>query len=233
MSTQSPEKDGELAFLGGLARTTSRRNFLQWSGITIAVAAVGCSDGTVGPNPSGSVDLGSGDTGVLNYAYALEQLEAAFYTKVVTSFYTGASAGEQTILTDIKNHEVIHRNFLKAALGSAAIADLTVDFTSINFTDRASVLGAAKAFEDLGVSAYNGAGKLIVSPDYLVLAGKIVSVEARHAAAIRDLLQANSFAGSDVVNANGLDQAKAPSEVLAAADVYITTTVTANNLPTS
>ena len=233
MSTQSPEKDGELAFLGGLARTTSRRNFLQWSGITIAVAAVGCSDGTVGPTPSGSVDLGSGDTGVLNYAYALEQLEAAFYTKVVTSFYTGASAGEQTILTDIKNHEVIHRNFLKAALGSAAIADLTVDFTSINFTDRASVLGAAKAFEDLGVSAYNGAGKLIVSPDYLVLAGKIVSVEARHAAAIRDLLQANSFAGSDVVNANGLDQAKAPSEVLAAADVYITTTVTANNLPTT
>ena len=83
------------------------------------------------------------------------------------------------------------------------------------------------------MSAYNGAGKLLTNPDYLVLAGKIVSVEARHAAAIRDLLQANSFAGSDVVNANGLDQAKAPSEVLAAADVYITTTVTANNLPTT
>jgi ferritin-like protein len=225
----------ELDFLGGLARSTSRRNFLQWSGITIAVVTVGCSDdnSNVGPNPAGAVDLGSGDTGVLNYAYALEQLEAAFYTKVVAGFYTGASAAEQTILTDIKNHEVIHRDFLKAALGSAAIADLAVDFTSINFTDRASVLGAAKTFEDLGVAAYNGAGKLIASPDYLVLAGKIVSVEARHAAAIRDLLQANSFAGSDVVNANGLDQAKAPSEVLAAADVYITTTVTANNLPTT
>jgi Ferritin-like domain len=225
----------ELNFLDGLARSTSRRNFLQWSGITIAVAAVGCSDdnSNLGPNPTGAVDLGSGDTGVLNYAYALEQLEAAFYTQVVASFYAGASAGEQTILTDIKNHEVIHRNFLKAALGSAAIADLAVDFTSINFSDRSSVLGAAKAFEDLGVSAYNGAGKLLTNPDYLVLAGKIVSVEARHAAAIRDLLQANSFAGSDVVNANGLDQAKAPSEVLAGADVYITTTVTANNLPTT
>ena len=225
----------ELNFLDGLARSTSRRNFLQWSGITIAVAAVGCSDdnNNVGPNPAGAVDLGSGDTGVLNYAYALEQLEAAFYTQVVASFYAGASAGEQAILTDIKNHEVIHRDFLKAALGSAAIADLAVDFTSITFTDRASVLGAAKTFEDLGVAAYNGAGKLLTTPDYLVLAGKIVSVEARHAAAIRDLLQANSFAGSDVVNANGLDQAKAPSEVLAAADVYITTTVTANNLPTT
>lgn len=225
----------ELNFLDGLARSTSRRNFLQWSGLTIAVAAVGCSDDNgsgLGP-PSGGVDLGSGDTGVLNYAYALEQLEAAFYTQVVASFYAGASADEQTILTDIKNHEVIHRDFLKAALGSAAIADLQVDFTSVNFADRSSVLGAAKTFEDLGVAAYNGAGKLLTTSDNLVVAGKIVSVEARHAAAIRDLLQANSFAGSDVVNANGLDQAKAPSEVLSAADAYITTTVTANNLPTS
>ena len=27
-----------------------------------------------------AVDLGEGDVGILNYAYALEQLEAAFYT---------------------------------------------------------------------------------------------------------------------------------------------------------
>ncbi len=232
MSTKLPEKDSELRFLDRLARSTGRRTFLQWSGITIAVAAVGCSDNN-GPTPPTGVDLGSGDPGVLNYAYALEQLEAAFYTQVVASFYAGANAGEQSILTDIKNHEVIHRDFLKAALGSAAIANLTVDFTSITFTDRASVLGAAKTFEDLGVAAYNGAGKLLLSPDYLLLAGKIVSVEARHAAAIRDLLVANSFAGSDVVNGNGLDRAFTPSEVLTLADPYITTTITANNLPTT
>jgi hypothetical protein len=235
MSTKLPEKGGELGFLDQLARTSSRRSFLQWSGLTIAVAAVGCSDnnGNVEPNPDGSVDLGSGDTGVLNYAYALEQLEAAFYTQVVASFYAGAPANEQSILTDIKNHEVIHRDYLKGALGSAAIANLTVDFTSVNFADRSSVLGAAKTFEDLGVAAYNGAGKLLTSPDFLLVAGKIVSVEARHAAAIRDLLQPNSFAASDVVDGNGLDQAKEPTEVLTAADPYITTTVTANNLPTT
>jgi ferritin-like protein len=225
----------ELNFLDGLARSTGRRNFLQWSGITIAVAAIGCDSGSSsGPaTNSGDVDLGSGDIGVLNYAYALEQLEAAFYTQVVASFYAGATADEQAILTDIKDHEVVHRDFLKAALGSAAIQNLTVDFTSVTFTDRASVLGAAKAFEDLGVAAYNGAGKLLTSADYLLLAGKIVSVEARHAAAIRDLLQANSFAGSDVVDANGLDRAFTTSQVLTAADPYITTTVTATNLPTT
>jgi hypothetical protein len=228
----------ELNFLDGLARSTSRRTFLHWSGVTVAVAALGCSDDDsgVGPGPgSGSaVDLGSGDNGVLNYAYALEQLEAAFYTQVVAgAYYSGAPSNEQSILSDIRNHEVIHRDFLKAALGGAAIADLQVDFTSVNFADRASVLGAARTFEDLGVAAYNGAGKLLTNPDYLLVAGKIVSVEARHAAAIRDLLQANSFAGSDVVNANGLDQAKTPSEVLTAADGYITTEVTASNLPTT
>jgi hypothetical protein len=239
MSMKLPETGGELDFLDQLARTTSRRNFLQWSGITLAVAAVGCSDdnSNTSPNPNpngGAVDLGTGDTGVLNYAYALEQLEAAFYTQVVAgAYYSGAPAAEQTILTDIKNHEVIHRDFLKAALGSKAIADLAVDFTSVNFGDRASVLGTARTFEDLGVAAYNGAGHLITNPDYLLLAGKIVSVEARHAAAIRDLLQPASFAASDVVDANGLDKAKTPAEVLAAADPFITTSVTANNLPTT
>jgi hypothetical protein len=235
METRLLQGEGELNFLDRLVRTTGRRNFLQWAGVTIGVVALGCSDddgGGVGPEPA--VDLGSGDIGVLNYAYALEQLEAAFYTQVVAgAYFNAAPALEQVILTDIKNHEVIHRDFLKAALGAAAIADLQVTFANVDFGDRLSVLGAARTFEDLGVAAYNGAGRLLTTPDYLVVAGRIVSVEARHAAAIRDLLQPNSFAASDVVDANGLDRALAPSEVLAAADVYITTDVTASNLPTS
>lgn len=237
MSTKIPEGEAELRFLDRLARTRGRRTFLHWSGLTIAVAALGCSDdngGGVEPPPGDdSVNLGTGDTGVLNYAYALEQLEAAFYTQVVASFYGGATAGEQAMLTDIRDHEVIHRDFLKAALGSAAIADLAVDFTSVNLADRTQVLGAARTFEDLGVAAYNGAGKLLTTPDYLLVAGKIVSVEARHAAAIRDLVEANSFAGSDVVDPNGLDRALGPTEVLAAADTYVTTTINASGLPTS
>lgn len=93
-----------------------------------------------------------------------------------------------------------------AALGNNAIRDLEVDFSTINFTSRDSVLGTAKAFEDLGVSAYNGAGRYIASADYLLLAGKIVSVEARHAAYIRDLISNGSFADSTVINGDGLDK---------------------------
>lgn len=223
----------ELEFLAGVARATNRRTFLQWSGITIGVVALGCSDDNGPPGTGTEVNLGTMDIGVLNYAYALEQLEAAFYSKVVTSFYTGASAAEQSILTDIKNHEVIHRDFLKAALGPNAIAELTVDFTSVNFTDRMSVLTTARTFEDLGVSAYNGAGQLLTNPDYLVVAGRIVSVEARHASAIRDLLVANSFANGEVVNSMGLDAVRNPTEVLGLADPFITNTINASGLPTS
>jgi hypothetical protein len=236
MTTRLLEGEGELNFLDRLARTTGRRNFLQWAGVTIGVVALGCSDDDdtgVGLPPTDGVDLGSGDTGVLNYAYALEQLEAAFYTQVVASFYAGAPADEQAILTDIRNHEVIHRDYLRGALGAAAIADLEVNFTSVDFANRASVLGAARTFEDLGVAAYNGAGKLLTTPANLVNAGRIVSVEARHAAAIRDLLLPASFAGSDVVDANGLDRASDPAAVLLAADPYVVTTINASGLPTS
>lgn len=210
-----------------------RRKFLSVLGISaaaaVAVTAVSCKkDG----DDSG-VNLGSGDVGVLNYAYALEQLEAAFYTQVVASLYSGITATEQAYLTDIRDHEIAHREFFKAALGGNAIGSLEVDFSSVNFSSRDSVLATAKAFEDLGVSAYNGAGKLLTDGNNLLIAGKIVSVEARHAALIRDLISNGTFADSSVVNAQGLDLARTPAEVLAIAGTYVKTKLNASNLPTS
>ena len=179
-----------------------RREFLGKLAVTASVAGIitACNKDDGGGSSNGGIDLGSGDVGILNYAYALEQLEAAFYTAVIDSQYSGISSDEVALLTDIRDHEVGHREFFKAALGSAAIPGLEVDFSSIDFSSRDSVLGTAKAFEDLGVSAYNGAGKLIASTDYLLVAGKIVSVEARHAAYIRDLISYGSFADNSVID---------------------------------
>jgi hypothetical protein len=220
--------------------TISRRGFLQAAiGMTAAAVVIGCSDDTASPGTGGDVNLGGGDTGVLNYAYALEQLEAAFYTQVTASFFAGATAEEKQVLADLRDHEIAHREFLKAALGSNAIGALEVNFGSINFNDRQSVLTTARTFEDLGVAAYNGAGKLFSTTqggrDLLTIAGKIVSVEARHAAAIRDLLapRTTAFASAEVVDANGLDKAMAPAQVLAAAAPFIRTKINASNLPTS
>lgn len=217
----------------GQKSKTSRRTLLKWSGGGLAmIAMAGGFLPNFGISAALAADLGSGDIGILNYAYALEQIEAAFYTKAMNAPYAGMSAAEKSILTDIRDHEVQHREFLKKALGSKAIPSLNVNFSKVNFASRTSVLGTAKVFEDLGVSAYNGAGHLIKNGDYLLAAGKIVSVEARHAATIRLLLSPNSasFAGRDVVDKNGLDGAKLPAAVLKAAGPFIKTPVTANSL---
>jgi len=226
----------------------SRRRFFTYAGLSAVTAATlaACQKDLRGgqPNapfamadphnmPANTVNLGSGDIAILNYAYALEQLEAAFYIKATASLYAGATSKEKTYLEDIRDHEIAHREFFKTALGKKAIGPLLFNFSSIDFGSRASVLGTAKAFEDLGVSAYNGAGELLQSADYLLLAGKIVSVEARHAAAIRDLLRYNSFADASVVNNDGLDVSRKPSEVLQIAGTYIETKIIANNLPTA
>lgn len=215
-----------------------RRLFLRYAGAAVAGGAfiASCKSEENPTTVPTTVDLGTGDIGILNYAYALEQLEAAFYTQVIATPYTGMTDAEKAILTDIMNHEIIHREFFKAALGTMAIPGLTPNFTGITFTDRTSVLTTAKAFEDLGVSAYNGAGNLIKSGDYLLLAGKIVSVEARHAAAIRDLLNPKSadFAGDDVVApSTGLDVASKPTAVLPIAQTFVSTPLSGANLPTA
>ena len=232
-------------FQDALRAPLQRKSFLKYtaiSGITMALGLEACKKDNTPANPAQFTDVGSGDTGILNFAYALEQLEAAFYIKVNASFYSNITAEEKQILTDIMNHEVAHRDFFKAALGASAIKQLTADFSSVNFSDRASVLSTAKALEDTGVSAYNGAGKYIQSADYLTLAGKIVSVEARHASAIRDLLMPKtaSFAGDDVVNpTSGLDYSRTPNatdsthpmSIVATANTFLTTKISASKLP--
>ncbi len=225
----------------GLLAPVPRRSFLRYSGAGLALGGLylaGCSkDDTTGPSGgpgggTGLIDVGTGDTGILNFAYGLEQLEAAFYTQVVAgAYFTGvASAAEKAIFSDLKDHEIIHREFFKAAIATGRISDALVpDFSGIDFSQRTTtsgklgVLQAAMAFEDLGVAAYNGAGRFITSADYLTLAGKIVSVEARHAAVIRELLATNTFVASDVVDVTGtgLEKSKRPQVVLATANTFL------------
>ncbi len=96
--------------------------------------------------------------------------------------------GERSLLQDIKAHEIAHRTFFARTLGGNRIPDLTPNFSAVDFSSSASVLGTAATFEDLGVAAYNGGGAAIQSPKILAAAGSIVSVEARHAATIHTII---------------------------------------------
>ena len=228
----------------GSRSARSRRDFLRaagLAGVTLSVGSVmaACTDTSTSPlvagGPSRAVVQGNNvtldfrqDIDVLNYAYALEQLEAAFYTQVVATagFEFRFSPTEQTVLRDLRDHEIVHREFLRAALGTSAIPDLTVNFSSINFTNRDSVLNTAVTFEDLGVGAYNGAGRYLMNEDFLEVAGKIVSVEARHASAIRALRGGNY---TTAFAPNAFDDALTPTRVLAAARPFIVQNITAVN----
>jgi hypothetical protein len=216
--------------------SVKRRQFLKYAGAgaaAVTLFAMGCKKDSPGPGMEGKgFYFGSGDIAILNYAYALEQLEAAFYTWVVAQPYGGISDWEKTLLTDIRDHEIAHREFFKAALGNSAINTLEFDFSAVNASNRESVLGMAKVFEDLGVSAYNGAGWLIQNVNYLALAGKIVSVEARHASLIRDLIENGTFADGSVIDDNGLDVSNSPTIVLQAAAPFIKSDIDVSDLPT-
>lgn len=229
----------EANFAQPLYTPIKRRSFFMYAGATAGATALvlaGCKkdDETTPVNnlpagnsttADGSISLGSGDVGVLNYAYALEQLEADFYKQVVlANVLTGTTAA---YFQEVATHEAIHRDFFKAALTRDAagqvLRGLTPKYPTGTFATSTSILATAKTFEDLGVAAYNGAGKLIQKPEYLVLAGQIVSVEARHAAYIRDLIMPGSFAADDQVDPiSGLDKSMTPAQVLAMAQAFIT-----------
>jgi len=211
----------------------NRRFFLRSAGVAATTGAFilgACTEQDLAGDDT--VDLGSGDIGILNYAYALEQLEAAFYIQVMTTPYLNMTDEEKWILTDIRDHEIVHREFFKTALGSSAIIGLTPNFAGIDFADRMSVLSSAKLFEDTGVAAYNGAGKLIKDVNYLLVAGKIVSVEARHASAIADLINPNAleFANAQV-NAMGLENAFSPDIILSSVQPFVMNRISGNMLP--
>ncbi len=215
----------------------TRRNFLRLMGIGGAVvllpsmltscesgyteggiAGPGSGSGGPGTGATVTIDFAKGDTAVLQFAYALEQLEADYYTRVAANFGgAGLNAAEQAIFADIKNHEIIHREALKTVLGTANGFTLTPVYNGVNFNNRASVLATASAFEELGVAAYNGAAQYLTNVNNLLVAGKIVSVEARHASAIADLISPKTAAFAP----KAFDDAFSPAKVATAAQGFI------------
>jgi hypothetical protein len=146
---------------------------------------------------------GQGDIKVLNYALALEALEADLYVQALQRLTTGGTNGlGQTItglglsdsnplVTYTRQFGVVerqHRDYLISALGDAAItngslAGANFDF-GINSLSEQQLLDFLILVEDTGTSAYLGAIPRFRSYRYLPVAGAIQGTEARHTAAL-------------------------------------------------
>jgi hypothetical protein len=125
----------------------------------------------------------AGDAEILSFALTLESVQAAFYAEAVGH---GRLTGELALFARVvAGHEREHEREIRRALGPDAQRRPRFAFGDA-VTDPAAFLLAARNLEDLGVSAYNtyvpGLTKAALAP-----ALRIVAVEARHAAWIRDI----------------------------------------------
>lgn len=225
----------------------SRKDFLKISGTAAGgLTLAGCELNSIPPKEKPSLELGpdpapddyavyigSGDTALFNYIYILEQLEAAFFTRVMENPYTGMEAEEERILLDIQQHEIAHRDYLKAFLGENGIQQLHFEFFATNFDDRRSVLRSASLIEDIMVSMYNRTVQLFENLSYIPPLIKIASVESRHAAAMRVLLKPRSsyFAGNGIISPNGLDIINAHYDVINIIFPYVIENVDFRDFP--
>jgi len=174
--------------------SASRRSLMKWGLLGFGGLMISALPKVAAIAQTGNKTLtfNADDVGILNFALLLEELEAAFYAAAADSGNITDSK-EMDYVNVLGAQEAAHVTFLREVLGDQTLfktADLSLnpDGLAAMLKDRDTILNTAVTLEDVGVHAYNGAGPSLTNPTYLLAAGSIVSVEARHAGGIRALL---------------------------------------------
>lgn len=197
-------------------RTSPRRDVIRNLGLKAGLTALPFALGSLFQKAYGK--NASVITDVLNFALTLEYLESEFYKAAVSNAGgIGITGAALAAITTIRDHEVAHVAFLKTTittLGGTPVAMPTFDFSGGSYaggpgtgngafktaltSDYSLFLAVAQTFEDTGVRAYKGQAPALMSENAVLQAAlQIHSVEARHAAHIRQMRRANG--GSLVV----------------------------------
>lgn len=189
----------------------NRRAFLKGAGIAgIGLAAAGLTATNFGTGEQKVEAAQYADAEILNFALNLEYLEAEFYLMatygttllkagIIKSWQqSGPTTGGKMvnnlggadvayIATALRVDEIAHVQFLRSALGSAAVKKpaINLDALGYGFGSVHDFVKLARQFEDVGVSAYLGAAPFISNSAYLSAAASILGTEAQHSGAIR------------------------------------------------
>lgn len=156
------------------------------------------------------------DIDVLNYALTLEHLENAFYEHAADLDLGMDPFGNMIgdFVAMVGQHEAAHVKTLTQVITDLGGAPVERAMYEFGITDAASFLQLAATFENLGVSAYDGAAASISDPMLLTAAGEIVAVEARHAAYLNAVIGESPFPAA-------FETPMTPDEVLEAAGQFI------------
>ena len=181
--------------------------------------------------PVGEEDMGGGmgdmgdvsDVDILNFALALEHLEAQYYTEFLDEYSESDIENADAIgrkfadpqlryatfqeIRTIRDHEEAHVEALSQTitdLGGTPVERAEYEFPYSNLEEFVQFSARVEA---VGTSAYAGAGPLIENQDIVVAALSIHSVEARHTSWFRSLIPGSSMP-------NAFDMARNMDQVL-------------------
>jgi rubrerythrin len=182
---QDQSRKGFLKLAGGGAVASAFALFVAACGDDEEDSAAGGGSSTQTRTMGGK----GGDLEIVNYALTLEYLEADFYEQVVES---GEITDKKVVALakEIGESEQAHVDALLAtakSLGKPAAKPKT-DFTAVLEGGPEKILQTAATVENLGAAAYLGQAGRIQDKEILAAALSIHSVEARHAAALNQLV---------------------------------------------
>lgn len=157
--------------------------------------------------------LPKSDIAILNFALTLEYLEAAFYKEAAAG---GALSGATRSFAElVAQHEKTHVITLKKVLGRHAVKKPSFDFKGTT-TDQVKFQQTAFVLENTGVHAYLGQAGRIKTPAILGAAATIVTVEARHAAAIAEIIKGDPNGRNGITPDGAFDVPKSKAAILKA-----------------
>ena len=180
------DRDGAIREAAEKVDPETRGAFLRKAGLGAGALAIAGAFGGAIPNVARGATIPQSDIDILNFALTLEYLEGEFYAIANRNRVWGNNLRLRRFSTVVAQHEATHVNFLKKVLGAKAVAKPKFDFKD-TVTNRAKFAATAQVLEDTGVHAYLGQVANIKAKAVLVPAGRILSVEARHASWIRDV----------------------------------------------
>lgn len=246
------------AFEARAARREGRRDFFR---SFVGAASIAGGAALVAHSATAQAQAAPSDPDILNFALNLEYLEAQFYyfaafgeglpSNILSGTGTpgAATGGRRVTFSDpavaayareIAADERLHVEFLRTALGAAAVSQPQIDIGTAPdgaFSTAARAAGlvgpgesfdayandenfllGAFIFEDVGVTAYKGASPLITNKTFLEAAAGILAVEAYHAAIVRTTLYAKGFDMPSLIDAteaisNARDSLDGPTDL--------------------